>query len=121
MVALHLGVAGLSTYGFARLLGMGPLAGLVAAVAYVVRPVPQWNTYCCLIFAQFATWVPLALLGIELALRGRRWRDRVVPWWLTGFAISQMFAGWVGEGWYYALLLPAAYAGYRAAALARER
>ncbi|HEV2108231.1 MAG TPA: YfhO family protein [Thermomicrobiales bacterium] len=113
MVAFQLAVASLSTYAYARVLGMGPIAGLVAAVAYLCGPFVQWNTYCCLIFAQFGAWVPLALLGVELALRGRRWRDRIAPWFLTGFAISQMFAGWVGEGWFYAVLLPAAYTGYR--------
>jgi hypothetical protein len=113
MVTLHLVVASLSTYAYARILGMGPTAGLIAAVAYLSGPFLQWNTYCCLIFAQFGAWVPLALLGVELAVRARCWRDRVAPWFLTGFAISQMLAGWVGEGWFYAILLPAAYTGYR--------
>ena len=59
------------------------------------------------------TWIPLALLGVELALRAGRWRDRVVPWCATGVALSQMFGAWVGEGWLYALFLVAAYVGYR--------
>ncbi|MBW3633296.1 MAG: hypothetical protein KY456_09735, partial [Chloroflexi bacterium] len=113
MVAFQLAVAGFSTYGFARVLGMRPVAALVSAVVYVAGPFLQWNTYCCLQFAQFATWVPLALLGVELALRARHWRDRVVPWCATGVALSQMFGGWVGEGWLYAVLLVAAYAGYQ--------
>jgi hypothetical protein len=113
MVAFQLAAAALSTYALARVLGMGAFASLVAGVVYVVGPFLHWNTYCCLIFSQFATWIPLALLGIELALRAGRWRDRVAPWFLAGFAISQMFAGWIGEGWLYAVLLPAAYVGYR--------
>jgi hypothetical protein len=114
MVAFQLAFAALSTYLFARSLGMGAMASLFAAVVYLIGPFLQWNTYCCLIFSQFVTWIPLALLGIELALRGSRWRDRIAAWFLGGFAISQMLAGWIGEGWLYATLLPAAYIGYRA-------
>ncbi|HET8763381.1 MAG TPA: hypothetical protein VFM12_08180, partial [Gemmatimonadales bacterium] len=114
MVALQLAVAGLSTYAFTRVLGMGPLASLLAATLYVTGPLLHWNTYCCLVFAEFATWIPLALLGVELAVRASGWRTRLAGWFLGGLAVSQMFAGWVGEGWLYAVLLPAAYAGYRA-------
>src|ERR687897_197686 len=52
---------------------------LFRAAAFVCGPFLQWNTYCCLQFAQFATWIPLALLGVELALRTECWRDRVIP------------------------------------------
>jgi len=113
MVAFQLGIAALSTYLFARVLGMGAMASLVAAVVYLTGPFLHWNTYCCLIFGQFGTWLPLALLGIELSLRAVRWRDRIAAWFLGGFAVSQMLAGWIGEGWLYAMLLPAAYIGYR--------
>jgi hypothetical protein len=92
---------------------MGAMASLVAAVVYLTGPFLHWNTYCCLIFGQFGAWIPLALLGIELSLRTARWRDRIAGWFLGGFAVSQMLAGWVGEGWLYAMLLPAAYIGYR--------
>jgi hypothetical protein len=114
MVAFQLAVAALSTYLFARLLGTGALASLVAAVVFVTGPFLHWNTYCCLIFGQFGAWIPLSLLGIELSLRTARWRARIAAWFVGGFAISQMLAGWVGEGWLYAMLLPAAYIGYRA-------
>ncbi|MCC2626775.1 MAG: hypothetical protein K0S14_425, partial [Thermomicrobiales bacterium] len=113
MVAFQLAAAALSTYLFARVLGMGAMASLVAAVVYLTGPFLHWNTYCCLIFGQFGTWIPLALLAIELSLRAARWPERVAAWFLGGFAISQMLAGWVGEGWLYAMLLPAAYIGYR--------
>jgi hypothetical protein len=114
MVVVQLAVAAVSTYAFGRVLGMGVVGALGAAVVYVTGPFLHWNTHCCLVFAQFATWVPLALLGIELTLRAVTWRERIVPWFLAGFAISQMLAGWIGEGWLYAMLLPAAYIGYRA-------
>ena len=114
MVAVQLAVAAFTTYALARALGMGALASLTAAVLYLTGPFLYWNTHCCLIFSQFATWIPLALLGIELALRAGSWRDRIAAWFLGGFAVSQMLGGWIGEGWLYAMLLPAAYIGYRA-------
>lgn len=114
MVGLQLTVAALSTYTYARVLGMVPVAALTSAVVFTFGPVLQWNTYCCLIFGQYVVWIPLALLGIELALRARPWRARLAPWCLTGFAVSQMFAGWIGEGWLYIPLLVGAYTGYRA-------
>lgn len=114
MVALHLLIAGFSTYALCRVLGMGPLASLTAATTYIVGPLLHWTTHCCLIFSQFSVWIPLSLLGVELALRANRWQDRVAPWFLSGFAISQMLAGWIGEGWLYAFILPAAYTVYRA-------
>lgn len=114
MVASHLVIGGLSSYAFVRVLGMGPLAALVAAVVFAFGPFLEWNTYTSLQFAQFAAWIPVALLGIELALRASEWPRRLVPWSLAGVAVSQMFAGWVGEGWLYAMLLPSAYIGYRA-------
>jgi len=114
MVGIQLTVAALSTYAYARVLGMGPVAALTSAVVFTFGPVLQWTTYCCLIFGQYVVWIPLALLGIELALRARPWRARLAPWCLTGFAVSQMFAGWVGEGWLYIPPLVGAYAGYRA-------
>jgi hypothetical protein len=114
MVAAQLAIVALTTYAFARTLGMGAPAALVAAVLYLTGPFLHWNTYCCLIFSQFATWIPLALLGIELALRTERWPYSLAGWGLGGLAVSQMLAGWVGEGWLYAMLLPAAYTVYRA-------
>ena len=113
MVAFQLAVAALSTYIFARVLGMGAVASLVAAVVYLTGPFLHWNTYCCLIFGQFGPWIPLTLLAIELSLRPARWQERIAAWFLGGFAVSQMLAGWIGEGWLYAMLLPAAYIGYR--------
>jgi hypothetical protein len=114
MVVLQLGIAALSTYAFGRVLGFGPVAALVAAVVYAFGPFLQWNTYGITIFGQLATWIPLALLGVELAVRARFWRDRIVPWFAAGFAVSQMLAGWLGQGAMYGLLVVLSYLVYRA-------
>lgn len=109
----HLLLAAVSTYAFARVLRLRIVAALVAAVAFAFGPFLEWTTYTSLQFAQFAVWVPLALLGIELAMQRPTWRDRFLPWGIAAFAFSQMLAGWVGEGWIYALLLTGGYLCYR--------
>ena len=114
LVAVHLLIAGLSTYALARTVGMGPTASLVGGVIFACGPFLEWNTYTSLQFGQFATWIPLALLGIELSLRADHWRRRLAPWCVTSVALSQMLAGWVGEGWIYAILIIGSYVGYRA-------
>ncbi|HEU0115803.1 MAG TPA: hypothetical protein VFQ80_14050, partial [Thermomicrobiales bacterium] len=114
MLAVQIAIAGLTTYFLARTLGMGPAAALVAGVAYLAGPLLQWTSYCCFVLSGCAVWMPLAFLGVEMALRAGRWRDRIVPWFLTGFAVSQIFAGWVGEGWLVAPLAIGAWVAYRA-------
>jgi hypothetical protein len=53
------------------------------------------------------------MLGIELALRAKSWLGRVAYWWVAGLAISQMIAGWIGQGAYNGMLLVGAYLAYR--------
>lgn len=120
MVAAQLAIAALSTYALARVLRLGAWAAVVAAVAFVCGPLLQWNTYCCLVMGQFATWTPAALLGLELAFRSITWRRRLLSWALAGFAISQLLAAWVGEGWFDALLILGGYALFRLLVPARE-
>ncbi len=114
VVVVQLLVAGLSTYVLARLLGLGVVAGLVAATVFEFGPLLYHSSYCCTVFAQLAPWIPLALLGVELALPAERWTDRLGPWFIAGVAISQMFAGWLGQGVMNGLLVVATYLGYRA-------
>ncbi|MBA2277995.1 MAG: hypothetical protein H0W06_09565, partial [Chloroflexia bacterium] len=113
MIVLQLIVAGTTTYWLGRLLGLGAVASLIAAVIFEFGQFLQYVTYCCTVRGFVAMWLPLALIGVELAFRATRWRDRVAPWFLTGFAISQMFAGWMGQGVVVALLVIAAWVGYR--------
>lgn len=113
MVGIQLVIASLSTYVYARVLGMGRIAGLVAAVVFAFGPFVEWNTYTSLQFAQYATWIPLALTGIELASRAPDWPRRLVPWFLAGFAFSQMLGAWVGEGWIYSGLVIGGYIAFR--------
>ncbi len=113
LAALHLAIAGAGAWVLARSLGLGPAAALAAGLAYVLAPLLQWNSYCCLVMNQFAVWIPWVLLGLELGLRQPTWRGRIAPWSLAALAISQQFAGFVGQGWVLAPLLAAAWIAYR--------
>lgn len=108
----HLALAGLGTYAFARVIGLGPIAAIVAAFAYEFGPLVN-HISCCIIHVQLATWIPIALLGVELMMRSTTWTGRAAAWCLTAFAISQMLAGWTGQGAYNGLLIVGSYLAYR--------
>jgi hypothetical protein len=112
IVIFHLAFGGLSTYAFARVLGMRVPASVAAGVVFEFGPFIDY-TRCCTIRAQLAVWIPLALLGVELATRTRSPLARLGWWTVAGFAISQMMAAWIGEGMYYGLLITGGYILYR--------
>lgn len=114
MVLAQLLIAGLSTYLYGRLIGLGIYAGLVGAVAYEFGPFLFQNMYCCTVRAQLGTWIPLAFVGVELALLTARWRYRIAAWCIGGIAVSQWLSGFMGQGVVDALILLACYVGYRA-------
>lgn len=112
LLIFHLALAGLATYAFARVIGLGVIASLVAAFAYEFGPFVN-HISCCLIHVQLAAWIPVALLGIELLFRASTWSARAAAWVLVGFAVSQMMSGWVGQGAYNGLLVVGSYMAYR--------
>ncbi|MDQ4099401.1 MAG: YfhO family protein [Chloroflexota bacterium] len=112
VVVFHLALAGFTTYALGRVLGLGVLAGLVAGTAYEFGALLEY-TRCCTPFAQIGAWLPLALLGVELAARASAWLPRVAWWGVAGLAISQMLAGWLGQGAYYGLLMVGGFLAYR--------
>lgn len=111
-ILFHLLLAGLTSYALGRLLGMGAMASLMVGTAYIFGPfarqIGSWP-----IFVQLAAWLPLALVGVELGLRAATWSGRAAAWCLAGVAVSQMLAGWVGQGAYYGLLVTGSYLAYR--------
>ncbi|MBA2278186.1 MAG: hypothetical protein H0W06_10535, partial [Chloroflexia bacterium] len=113
MVFLQLLVASLGTYAYGRVMGFGVVAALLAANLFAFGGFLYQTTYCCTVRAQVSLWIPLCLLAVELALIAGTDRGRLAAWFLGGLAISQMFAGWMGQGVMDALLLVAAYVGYR--------
>lgn len=112
LTAFHLGLAGISTYALGRVLGMGVLGSVAAGVTFEFGSFKEL-TGCCTVYAQLSAWVPLALLGAELALRSTSWTARGNWWTLTAFAVSRMFTGWFGQGTYYGLLMLGAFIAYR--------
>ena len=110
---LHLLLAGLFTYALARVLKMGIAGALLAAVAYEYSGYLFVRNTCCSPYAMVYAWLPLAILGAELAIRSRRLPDRALWWGLSGLALSQILAAWLGQGSYYALLAIGGYVAYR--------
>ena len=113
MILLLLVVAGTSTYALARVIGYSVLAALFSAVAFEFGPFLFGQTDCCTVGTKTTAFFPMAFLGVELALRAKTWPPRLASWVLAGFAISQMFAGWLGQGIINALILIAAWVVFR--------
>ncbi len=112
-VVAHFLLAGLATYALARVLGMTMPGALVAATAYAFSGFFYHRSACCTVHVQVAAWLPLTLLGVELALRSRTWLSRAGWWGATGLAVSQILAAWLGQGSYYALVTLGGYLTYR--------
>jgi hypothetical protein len=103
----HVLLAALSTYALVRLLGLSPLGGLLAATVYAHSGFFEGHNVCCYAYADVAAWLPLSLLGAELACRASS--GRALAWSLAGLAFSQILAAWVGQGAYYAALVLGSY------------
>ena len=110
---VHLLLAGLFTYALARALRMNLAGALLAAVAYELNVFLYWRNLCCSPYAGVMAWLPLALLGVELAVRSTRWPERSLWLGVGGLALSQMLAAWPGQGSYYALIALGGYVAYR--------
>ena len=112
-VFTHLFLAGLFTYALARTLRINAAGALLAAVAYAFNSFMYWRNLCCSPYAGVMMWLPLAILGAELAIRSPRWPERGLWWGVAGLALGQILAVWPGQGSYYALLALGGYVAYR--------
>ncbi|MCA1644989.1 MAG: hypothetical protein LC797_05785 [Chloroflexi bacterium] len=101
----HAALAGLSLYVLARTLGSAIAASAVAAIAYARSGFFEGHHVCCWAYTDVAAWLPLMLLGAERAIRATHWRNRALWWGISGFAVSQILAAWIGQAAYYALLV----------------
>lgn len=109
---LHPLLAGLGTFALARSLRFSVAGALLAAVAYEFNGYLYLKNTCCFAFPGVMAWLPVALLGVEMAVRSPR-RIPILWWALSGLAISQILASWLGQGSYYALLAIGGYVVYR--------
>ena len=112
-VLFHLLISGLGTYALARALRMNVAGALLAAVAYEYSGYLYNRNICCSAYVGVSAWLPLTILGAELAIRSSRWLDRALWWGFSGVALSQILAAWLGQGSYYALLVLGGYVAYR--------
>lgn len=111
-ILLHLVGAAIATYALARLLGIGLLGATVAGLAYALSANLGVAT-CCTIHLEMAPWLPLSLIGVELALRQRSWASQLGALGISAFAFSQIAAAWVGQGTYNAALLLGSFLVWR--------
>lgn len=109
----HILLAGIGAYALARLLGIGPIGALATGIAYELSGPVFSRSICCPAQLQVISWVPIVLIGIEMALDRRTWISRLKWISLAAFAISQIVASWLGQGSYYVALLAGGYLLYR--------
>jgi hypothetical protein len=108
---LRLAVAGLFTFLFAREIGLGRHAALLAAIAFTFSgPMVVWLGYP---LSPVVVWLPAMLLTIERALRMRSGLYAIV----CGVTIGAQFLGGHPETSFHVLLTWGAYALYRTIAL----
>lgn len=110
---IHPLLAGLFTYGLARALRLDAAGALLAAVIYEMCGYLYVRNTCCFAYAGVVVWLPLTILGAEVAIRSLSWRDRGLWWGVSGLGLSQILASWLGQGSYYALLALGGYVVYR--------
>jgi Bacterial membrane protein YfhO len=113
-IVLQALLSALFTYALARTLGAIPVAAAFAGVTYALSGFLFGHGLCCFAYASVGVWLPLILLGAERAIRRTSWLHRVSWWGVAGLGLSQVFAAWLGQGSYYAVLLLGAYLVYRA-------
>lgn len=106
-------LAGLGAYALARVLRINMAGALLAAVAYEYVGYIYVRNTCCFAYVSVLAWLPLAILGAELAIRSESWLRRGLWWAMSGLAISQILAAWLGQGSYYALFGLGGYVAYR--------
>src|SRR5512137_76883 len=120
---VQLFLAGVFMYVFTRVLGMGRLASLTAAIIYQLSGFYIVSVVFTMIIAA-AAWLPLLLAAIELIIQQKSimGRPSTVPWIVLGaIALAcQIMAGHI-EITYYTLLIMALYALWRLVAVARGK
>jgi O-antigen/teichoic acid export membrane protein len=114
---LQLGLAGIFTYVFARVLGIRRLGGLAAGIVFQFSGFMVVSSSAHPMIVAGASWLPFILAMVELVIQQRpalARRPATLPWALLG-ALGmgcQVLAGH-GENTYFVLLVAVAYALWR--------
>lgn len=106
---------GFATYFFGRRIGLSPLAAFAGALAFIIGPMLYSATTFRTILFQVITFIPVGLLGVEMAIRAPRWSSRLGWTALAAIALSQMFAIWPSQGILFGSMYLAGWLLYRAA------
>ncbi|MDP9383079.1 MAG: hypothetical protein M3Q29_23655 [Chloroflexota bacterium] len=112
-LVFHALLGGLGVYALGRALGLRAVSALLAAAVYELNAYTHHFNVRCYVCGAVMAWLPIALLGAEMAIRSRDRLHRCLWWGCAGFALSQIYAGWLGQGAYYALLTLGGYVAYR--------
>jgi hypothetical protein len=111
-IAFHLLLSAAAAYTLARLTGIVPLAASIAGLAFVL-PWAVPAAASAVLMLQVTTWLPIALIGVEIARAAvRRWQH-LAGIALSGLAISQILAAWLGQAAYYSLLVIGGWVAWR--------
>lgn len=103
-IAFHIIVSAVAAYILARLIGIRPAGAFVAGVAFAF-PWLAPAAAGAVLMQEVTTWLPIVLIGVELALRPSSPLRRFAGLILAGLAICQILAAWPGQAAYYALLV----------------
>jgi hypothetical protein len=105
IVLFHVLLAALSMYALARTLGISIPGAFVSAIGFSLSHFFYTRSICCPAHLFVMAWIPTILVCILLASRRRTWLARFWWWAAAGLGLSQVLAGWLGQGSYYVLLL----------------
>lgn len=115
-MVIQLGIAGLSMYGFARVIRAHRIGALIAGITFQLSGFMVISAVHPMIVAG-ASWLPLALACIECTVERRRfWAQSrtTLPWVLLGAgALGLQALTGHAETTYFVLLVMAGYAGWR--------
>ncbi|CAN5565503.1 hypothetical protein BH23CHL5_BH23CHL5_00860 [soil metagenome] len=112
-LAFHLLLSAFGAYVLARVTGIGPLGALTTGIAFELSGPVFSRAICCPAQIQVISWVPVVLVGLEMALNRERWTQRLAWIVLAAVAMSQVVASWIGQGSYYVALLAGGWLVYR--------
>ncbi len=109
----HLALAGIGAYALARVLRMGVAAALLSGISYGFCSLLYERNVSYFGWSAIMAWLPFTILFAELAIRSTSRLTRGVYWGGSAFCLSQILAGWLGQGSYYALLAVGGFVAYR--------
>ncbi|MFN8663801.1 MAG: YfhO family protein [Thermomicrobiales bacterium] len=111
-IAFHLLLSAVAAYALARLTGLIPLAAFITGLSFVL-PWAVPAAASAVLMLQVTTWLPIALIGVEITRRAVRHWQRLAGIALSGAAISQILAAWLGQAAYYSLLVIGGWVAWR--------